>query len=317
MRLPARERDRLGAFARADQAEAQVRLARLAQVRRAHQRPAEQEGHHRSQDREADREHHHVARHRHAEHLDPAGQAPEHADEGDEQERRVEQRMGEVDGVFGGDPDVLRDAPVGVVVVARDLRDLVVAGLRHPVAEDLARQPVPPGEVDAPARDHVEGIGQHRAADDDGKDADLHEEALHRAPFERVEEVRAPEIEPDRERHLRRAEQRHRRRPEARAPALRPAQPEGAGEAKEVAEEARRTGGRASRHAPRAPRSGPAGTFMRCTPVAAVPPDWPTASLAPMPLRDLDPWRRRDETLTPPRRRAMSCPPITPGGASA
>jgi hypothetical protein len=197
----ARERDALRALARAPQAEAEIRFGALAPVGGAHQPPAEQEGDGRARRRVEHREPDHVARHRQPKDLDRAGERPEDASEGDEQQRAVEQRLAELDGRLGGDADVLGDAPVRVVVVARHQRDLVVPRARHPAADDAPGERLAPGELDAPLDHQIRAISRHAERNDQREDRHLLDEVLGRAALQRVEQLRRPEIDPHRQQH--------------------------------------------------------------------------------------------------------------------
>jgi hypothetical protein len=95
------------------------------------QAAAQRIGQDRAEQRVEHRRPHHVARHRDLGvadlHRQVARQDPEDAEEGDELQDALQDRLRELDGEFARDADVLGDAAVGIVAILREQAELVLA----------------------------------------------------------------------------------------------------------------------------------------------------------------------------------------------
>ena len=80
-----------------------------------------------------------------------------------------------------GDADVLGNAPVGVIVLARGEEEAIVPALLHPAPDQPVREPAAPVELQPALDEEMGGGDADRDRQDQREHADLDHHARHRA----------------------------------------------------------------------------------------------------------------------------------------
>jgi len=135
--------------------------------------------------------------------MDDAGDLPQHVDECRKEQDAVKRGLAQIDSRLGRHANILGDAPVRIVRVARDQAELIVFSFRHPDRQRGFRDPDAPGELQAPLG--IKCYGEHADAGQKQKHErhDLLEERLEVAGFQRVVKPRRPGIQAYLDRNLR------------------------------------------------------------------------------------------------------------------
>ena len=204
--LAADHRDALAVLAEPHQREAVVALDLVAARVDVGHPPPDEPGRRGSGRGVEQRREHHVAGdlqllpgHRH---VQGAGQRPEDADEGREQDHRVQEAHRQLHRRRGGPAGVLADALVRVVGGALDELHPVVRGAGEHPALQVPHQPVAPPHLERLPRVHLEDGGSGAGQRQHDEQAHLPQEALVVALVERVEEVAVPDVEAHLDRDL-------------------------------------------------------------------------------------------------------------------
>ena len=191
----------VGVLVDAHQREAQIGLARVALGIERNQRATDAPGEQRAAERIGERAPDHVARDHEAAIADVEhhlrGEHPEHADEADEQQRRLQQADRKRRRELGQVLRVLVDALVRIDPDLAGEAQQVGALGREPLVEQVVGQPFPQPDLDHFLQPGL-GHDQHeQAAGDDQEDEELGHEGRHVLLLDRVVEGALPDVEPD------------------------------------------------------------------------------------------------------------------------
>jgi hypothetical protein len=155
--LTVQQRDGFGMLPRTRKPEAEVRLGALQRIGRTRERTTEQPTERGTDARIQKRERHHVSGYlygRTGHHHRPRHR-PQDLNEEAEAQHRIDEGVGETERTVGRDANVLGDALVGIVVLARAEEQPVMAAVLHPAAHQEIRQPSPPIELQPALHEQV------------------------------------------------------------------------------------------------------------------------------------------------------------------
>ncbi len=189
LRLAGIERDALGLLAQPHQAEAEIGLEALLAVAQRDQRASDEMRQHRRDAGIEDGGPEHVARDGDREVFrnrqgDAAREVPQDGGERDQRHDRAEQPEAEAQRLLDEEPDVLRDALIGIVDLAEEAH-AVEGTIGEPAAEIAVGQPAPPAQLEC----QVEVVAQQR-------DGEIGEDERDDGAEGTVEGVRIARLEP-------------------------------------------------------------------------------------------------------------------------